>query len=216
VKPGSTVAVVGGGAVGLLGVLSAKQIGAERIIAMSRHNTRQKLAKEFGATDIVTQRGDDGVARIKALTKGIGADSVLECVGTQESMMHSYPVHAARGSPRRWHPCPLHSFPRILSSRPGNAESAESYVNNSVGCGSSVAQAFQIFQIAAMYLSPGGGQRLGARIPARKAENMVACADKFRDGPGTDETCYKDSHRNSSERLNIRIDERLWARLKRK
>jgi threonine dehydrogenase-like Zn-dependent dehydrogenase len=89
VKPGSTVVVVGDGAVGLLGVLSAKQMGAERIIAMSRHQTRQKLAKEFGATDIVTERGDDGVARIKELTKGIGADSVLECVGTQESMMQA-------------------------------------------------------------------------------------------------------------------------------
>ena len=89
VKPGSTVVVVGDGAVGLLGVLSAKQMGSERIIAMSRHPTRQKLAKEFGATDIVTERGDDGVARIKELTKGIGADSVLECVGTQESMMQA-------------------------------------------------------------------------------------------------------------------------------
>jgi threonine dehydrogenase-like Zn-dependent dehydrogenase len=86
VKPGSTVAVVGDGAVGLLGVLSARQMGAERIIAMSRHASRQKLAREFGATDIVTERGDEGVARIKELTKGIGADAVLECVGTQESM----------------------------------------------------------------------------------------------------------------------------------
>ena len=86
VKPGMTVAVVGDGAVGLLGVLSAKQMGAERIIAMSRHESRQKLAREFGATDIVTERGDEGVARIKELTDGIGADSVLECVGTQESM----------------------------------------------------------------------------------------------------------------------------------
>ena len=86
VKPGMTVAVVGDGAVGLLGVLSAKQIGAERIIAMSRHEARQKLAREFGATDIVTERGDEGVARIKDLTNGIGADAVLECVGTQESM----------------------------------------------------------------------------------------------------------------------------------
>jgi len=89
VKPGSTVAVVGDGAVGLLGVLSAKQMGAERIIAMSRHASRQKLAREFGATDIVTERGDEGVARIKELTKGIGADSVLECVGTQESMLQA-------------------------------------------------------------------------------------------------------------------------------
>jgi threonine dehydrogenase-like Zn-dependent dehydrogenase len=86
VKPGSTVVVVGDGAVGLLGVLSAKQMGAERIIAMSRHESRQKLAREFGATDILTERGEEGVVRVKELTKGIGADSVLECVGTQESM----------------------------------------------------------------------------------------------------------------------------------
>jgi len=89
VKKGSTVVVVGDGAVGLLGVLSAKQMGAERIIAMSRHGARQKLAREFGATDIVNERGDAGVARIKELTKGIGADSVLECVGTQESMQQA-------------------------------------------------------------------------------------------------------------------------------
>ena len=94
VTRGSTVAVVGDGAVGLLGVLSAKQMGAERIIAMSRHASRQKLAREFGATDIVTERGDDGVARIKELTKGVGADAVLECVGTQESMMQA--IHSAR------------------------------------------------------------------------------------------------------------------------
>ena len=86
VKPGSTVVVVGDGAVGLLGVLSARQMGAERIIAMSRHEARQKLAREFGATDVVTERGDEGVARIMDMTKGVGADSVLECVGTQESM----------------------------------------------------------------------------------------------------------------------------------
>lgn len=89
VKPGSTVVVVGDGAVGLLGVLSAKEMGAGRIIAMSRHASRQKLAREFGATDIVTERGDEGVARIKELTNGIGADSVLECVGTQESMLQA-------------------------------------------------------------------------------------------------------------------------------
>src|SRR3982074_3400173 len=89
VKPGTTVTVVGDGAVGLLAVLSAKQMGAGRIIAMSRHASRQKLAREFGATDIVTERGDEGVTRIKELTNGIGADSVLECVGTQESMMQA-------------------------------------------------------------------------------------------------------------------------------
>ncbi|TVM32116.1 zinc-dependent alcohol dehydrogenase family protein [Oceanidesulfovibrio marinus] len=89
VQPGKTAVVVGDGAVGLLGVLSAKQMGAGRIIAMSRHEPRQKLAREFGATDIVTERGDEGVARIKEMTSGIGADSVLECVGTQQSMMQA-------------------------------------------------------------------------------------------------------------------------------
>jgi threonine dehydrogenase-like Zn-dependent dehydrogenase len=89
VTPGKTVAVVGDGAVGLLGILAAKQMDAERIIAMSRHEKRQKLALDFGATDIVTERGDKGVQRIKDLTKGVGADSVLECVGTLESMMQA-------------------------------------------------------------------------------------------------------------------------------
>jgi len=87
--PRKTVAVVGDGAVGLLGVLAAKQLGAERIIAMSRHEARQKLALDYGATDIVTERGDDGVARIKDLTNGLGAHSVIEAVGTQESMMQA-------------------------------------------------------------------------------------------------------------------------------
>lgn len=89
VGPGKTVAVVGDGAVGLLGVLAAKQLGAERIIAMSRHADRQALAREFGATDIVTERGDGGVARIKELTGGLGAHSTIEAVGTQESMMQA-------------------------------------------------------------------------------------------------------------------------------
>ena len=87
--PGKTVTVVGDGAVGLLGILAAKQLGAERIIAMSRHADRQALAKEFGATDIVTERGDEGVARIKELTGGLGAHSTIEAVGTQESMMQA-------------------------------------------------------------------------------------------------------------------------------
>ncbi|MFI9208349.1 zinc-dependent alcohol dehydrogenase family protein [Streptomyces sp. NPDC053253] len=86
VRPGSTAVVVGDGAVGLCGVIAAKELGAERIIAMSRHEPRQKQALEFGATDIVTERGEEGVARVKELTNGLGADSVLECVGTQESM----------------------------------------------------------------------------------------------------------------------------------
>jgi threonine dehydrogenase-like Zn-dependent dehydrogenase len=94
VGPGKTVAVVGDGAVGLCAVLAAKQLGAERIIAMSRHESRQKLAREFGATDIVTERGDVGVAKIKELTDGLGAHSVVEAVGSQESMMQS--IRSAR------------------------------------------------------------------------------------------------------------------------
>jgi threonine dehydrogenase-like Zn-dependent dehydrogenase len=89
VKPGATVVVVGDGAVGLLAILAAKELGAERIIAMSRHEPRQKLARAFGATDIVTEREDEGVARIKELTRGVGADSVLECVGTSQSMQQA-------------------------------------------------------------------------------------------------------------------------------
>src|ERR671918_121279 len=89
VGPGKTVAVVGDGAVGLLGILAARELGAERIIAMSRHEPRQQLALAFGATDIVEERGDEGVARIKDLTDGLGAHSVIEAVGTQESMMQA-------------------------------------------------------------------------------------------------------------------------------
>jgi threonine dehydrogenase-like Zn-dependent dehydrogenase len=92
--PGKTVAVVGDGAVGLHAVLAAKQLGAERIIAMSRHPSRQRLAREYGATDIVEERGDGGVARIKELTHGLGADSMIEAVGTQESMLQA--IHATR------------------------------------------------------------------------------------------------------------------------
>jgi threonine dehydrogenase-like Zn-dependent dehydrogenase len=86
VKPGDAVVVVGDGAVGLSGVLAASRLGAERVIAMSRHEDRQRLARDFGATDIVAERGDEGVERVKELTGGVGADAVLECVGTQDSV----------------------------------------------------------------------------------------------------------------------------------
>jgi threonine dehydrogenase-like Zn-dependent dehydrogenase len=92
--PGKTVAVVGDGAVGLLAVLAARQLGAERIIAMSRHDARRRLAREYGATDIVDARGEAGVAAIKELTDGLGAHSVVEAVGTQEAMMQA--IHATR------------------------------------------------------------------------------------------------------------------------
>ncbi len=86
VTSGKTVAVVGDGAVGLCAILAARRRGASRIIAMSRHADRQAIAREFGATDIVEERGDDGVARVKDMLGGVGADCVLECVGTKESM----------------------------------------------------------------------------------------------------------------------------------
>ncbi|THG29518.1 zinc-dependent alcohol dehydrogenase family protein [Naasia lichenicola] len=86
VGPGKTVVVVGDGAVGLCGVLAAHRLGAARIVAMSRHESRQALAREFGATDIVEERGEHGIARVMELFDGIGADCVLECVGTKESM----------------------------------------------------------------------------------------------------------------------------------
>src|SRR3954452_8924518 len=86
VRPGGTVAVVGDGAVGLSGVLAAQRLGAERIIALSRHADRQALARDFGATDIVAERGEEAVAAIKEMTDGVGVDATLECVGTGQAM----------------------------------------------------------------------------------------------------------------------------------
>ena len=86
VQPGASVAVVGDGAVGLCAVLAARQLGADRIVAMSRHAPRQEVATRFGATDIVAERGKEGAARVHELTDGIGADAVMECVGTNEAM----------------------------------------------------------------------------------------------------------------------------------
>jgi threonine dehydrogenase-like Zn-dependent dehydrogenase len=94
VREGGTAVVVGDGAVGLCGVIAARQLGAERIVAMSRHAPRQELARAFGATDVVAERGEEGQARIEELTGGIGADSVLECVGTDDAMQAA--VAAAR------------------------------------------------------------------------------------------------------------------------
>src|SRR3954447_21794850 len=86
VEPGSSVVVVGDGAVGLCGVLAAAELGAERIIAMSRHEPRQAVARRFGATDVIAERGKEGAEAVLELTDGIGADAVLECVGTNDSM----------------------------------------------------------------------------------------------------------------------------------
>ena len=92
VRPGGTAVVIGDGAVGLCGVLAASQLGAERVIAMSRHEPRQEIARAFGATDVVAERGKEGGARISDLTDGVGADAVLECVGTDESMKTAFAI----------------------------------------------------------------------------------------------------------------------------
>lgn len=95
VTRGSTVAVVGDGAVGLCGVLAARQLGAERIIALSRHAPRQAVARTFGATDIVAARGPEGLTAVLELTEGVGVDAVLECVGTNDSMKTAFDIARA-------------------------------------------------------------------------------------------------------------------------
>ncbi|OZG63335.1 alcohol dehydrogenase [Bifidobacterium lemurum] len=95
VKPGDTAVVFGDGAVGLCGVLGARMLGAERIIAMSRHTDRQAVACEFGATDVVPERGDEAVERVMELTGGDGADAVLECVGSEQSTLTALAVARA-------------------------------------------------------------------------------------------------------------------------
>jgi threonine dehydrogenase-like Zn-dependent dehydrogenase len=92
VKPGSVVAIVGDGAVGLCGVIAAKRLGAARIISLSRNPARQALAREFGATDIVTERGEAATAAVTALTDGLGVDAALECVGTNQSMATAFAI----------------------------------------------------------------------------------------------------------------------------
>jgi len=92
VKKGDTVAVVGDGAVGLCAVIAAKRLGAERVISLSRNPARQKLAKEFGATDILGERGDEATEKIMAMTEGIGVDAALECVGTGQSMETAFSI----------------------------------------------------------------------------------------------------------------------------
>ena len=97
VRPGGSVAVVGDGAVGLCGVIAARRLGAEQIIIMGRHEDRIALAKEFGATDVVSERGDEAVARVRELTGGLGVQSVLECVGTSQAMDTSMDIVRAGG-----------------------------------------------------------------------------------------------------------------------
>ena len=103
VGPGKTAAVVGDGAVGLCGVIAARRLGAEQIILLGRHPDRIALAKEFGATDVVSERGDEAVERVRELTGGFGAHSVLECVGLEQSMQTALDIARAgrRGRARR-------------------------------------------------------------------------------------------------------------------
>src|SRR6266480_1495299 len=98
VGPGKTVAVVGDGAVGLCGVIAAKRLGAERIIILGRHPDRIALAQEFGATDIVSERGDEAVERVRELTGGYGVHSVLECVGLEQSMLTAVSIARPGGA----------------------------------------------------------------------------------------------------------------------
>ena len=98
VRRGGTVAVVGDGAVGLCGVIAAKRLGAEQIIIMGRHEQRIALAKEFGATDVVSERGEEGMQRVRDLTRGFGVQSVLECVGTEQAMDTSMGIVRAGGA----------------------------------------------------------------------------------------------------------------------
>ena len=92
VKKGDTVSVVGDGAVGLCAVLASRRLGAERIIALSRHADRQEVAREFGATDIVEARGEEAIQAVLDLTSGVGADAALECVGTAQSIATAFAV----------------------------------------------------------------------------------------------------------------------------
>jgi threonine dehydrogenase-like Zn-dependent dehydrogenase len=92
VEPGKVVAVIGDGAVGLCGVIAAKRLGAEQIIILGRHADRIALARDFGATDVVSERGEDAIERVKALTKGFGARSVLECVGAEPAMATAFGI----------------------------------------------------------------------------------------------------------------------------
>jgi threonine dehydrogenase-like Zn-dependent dehydrogenase len=128
VQPGSTVVVVGDGAVGLCGVLATRRLGAERIIVMSRHAPRQEVARAFGATDIVADRGRDAVRAVRELTDGLGAPHVLECVGSQEALETA--IHCARrggsvgfvGVPHLTDPKPIADlFGRSIGLRGGGA-----------------------------------------------------------------------------------------------
>lgn len=115
VSPGKIVAVVGDGAVGLCGVIAAKRLGAQQIILLGRHADRIALAREFGATDVVSERGDEAIERVRALTGGFGAHSVLECVGTDQSMHTSIEIARPGGAVGR---VGVPHYPAIPASQP--------------------------------------------------------------------------------------------------
>jgi len=116
VGPGKTVAVVGDGAVGLCGVIAAKRLGAEQIIILGRHPDRIALAKEFGATDVVSERGDDAVERVRELTNGFGAHSVLECVGHGQATVTALSIARPGGAVGRVGLPQQESIPTKLTS----------------------------------------------------------------------------------------------------
>src|SRR5205814_4154479 len=98
VAPGKTGAVVGDGAVGLCGVIAARRLAAEQIIILGRHADRTALAKDFGATDVVSERGEEAIQRVRELTGGFGAHSVLECVGLDQAMQTAISIARPGGA----------------------------------------------------------------------------------------------------------------------
>ncbi|MFF5794449.1 zinc-dependent alcohol dehydrogenase family protein [Paeniglutamicibacter sp. NPDC012692] len=134
VAPGRSVVVVGDGAVGLSGVLAAKRLGATRIIAMSRHADRAELAREFGATDVVAERGKEAAAKVRELLGGVLADSVLECVGTEESLGQALACTRPGGAigfvgvPHGENPLPLYELFSKNITVAGGAASTRAYL----------------------------------------------------------------------------------------
>ena len=133
VQPGGTAVVIGDGAVGLCGVIAAKELGAERIVAMSRHEPRQALAREFGATHVIAERDDAGVEAVMELTGGIGADSVLECVGTDQSMKTAFRIGrparpSASSAPRTASSCPSARCSSATSALAGGMAPVRTYL----------------------------------------------------------------------------------------
>jgi threonine dehydrogenase-like Zn-dependent dehydrogenase len=133
VKPGDAVAVVGDGAVGLCGVIAAKRLGAEQIIILGRHEQRTSLARQLGATDVVAERGDDAVQRVRELTGSFGVHGVLECVGTEHSVLTAVEIARPGGAIGR---VGVPHYPAIPQAQP------LFYKNVKVGGGPAPARAY--------------------------------------------------------------------------